>query len=53
MNPLEKQMIEEEYTSKKPFTIILCFGIALAWLSVIFAITYIVNAVATFTINLF
>ena len=53
MKTLEEKYIQEEYTSKKPFTIIVCFGVAIAWLFAIFMICYIVNAVIVFTFNLF
>ena len=53
MKTLEEKYIEEEYTSKKPFTIIVCFGVAIAWLLAIFMICYVVNAVIVFTFNLF
>ena len=53
MKTIEKKYIEEEYTSKKPFTILVCSLIAFAWLFAIVAICYVVNAVITFTFDLF
>ena len=53
MKTLEEKYIQEEYTPKKPFTIIVCFGIAIAWLLAIFTIVYVVNAVIIYTFNLF
>jgi len=51
MKKLEKQMIEEEYTSKKPLTILIMIGIVLVWLMAIFAIVFIVNAVVSYIIG--
>ena len=53
MKQIEKQYIEEEYTSKRPFTIVIMIAVTLAWLLSILAIVFIVNAVFTYTINLF
>ena len=53
METIEKQMIYEEYTSKKPFTALIMIGATVAWLLAILGIAYIVNAVVVYTINLF
>ena len=53
MKPTEKQYIEEEYNSKKPFTVIIMIIVTLAWLLSILTIVYTVNAVAEYTFNLF
>ena len=52
MKTLEEQMIEEEYTSKMPFTGVIITGIALAWLCLVALICIVVNALAQWLLNL-
>ena len=48
MKTIEKKYIKEEITDRKGFVFIVITIMTIGWLGVIFAITFVFNAIATY-----
>ena len=48
MKTIEKKYIQEEITDRKGFVFIVITIMTIGWLGVIFAITFVFNAIATY-----